>query len=346
MIKQIFILSIVSLFVVLPASGQEIKVGQSAALSGPTQFLGKHFRIGLMSFFTKVNKEGGVKGLTISLETKDDKYEPVLTIKNTEALIRSDVFLIIGEIGTPTSKVAVPIIEQKKIPFLFPFTGAEFLRNPVKKYIYNYRASYYQETEALVERMTKDLGIKKIAAFIQNDAYGEAGLAGIKKALAKRNMSLAAEGRYKRNTMALIKGFKKVESASPDAVIMIGAYKPCAGFIKLAKRKNKNWVMANVSFVGSKAILKELGALGDKVVISQCVPFPFDVSVPIVKEYQTNLKAYDKNAGVGFVSLEGYIAGKLLFEILSIAACHAFEVLPRLSGTLPLSSLSVTRLHA
>jgi ABC-type branched-subunit amino acid transport system substrate-binding protein len=291
----------------------EIVLGQSCALTGPAQALGKGMEAGLNAYFARVNAEGGINGRNIRLISKDDGYEPDRAIANTRELIEKDkVFLLIGEVGTPTSQAVVPIAERAKVPFFAPFTGAEFLRNPYKKHVINVRASYYQEMERLAQYLVGQKGLKRIACFYQNDGYGQAGLSGIKIALKKRSMELVATGTYERNTVAVKSGLLRIKKGKPEAVVMVGAYKPCAEFIKLAKKVGmKHTLYCNISFVGTEALRKELGGAGEGCIISQIVKFPWDQSVPLVKEYQAAMKKYQPDAKAGFVALEGYMAGKL-----------------------------------
>jgi ABC-type branched-subunit amino acid transport system substrate-binding protein len=223
---------------------------------------------------------------------------------------------LIGEVGTPTSKAAQPIASDMGVPFIGPFTGAEFLRTPYKRAVINVRASYYQETEAMVERLVADLGVTRIAILYQDDSYGRAGLAGVQRALDKRGIELVAEGTYKRNTVAVKRAVLAIRKGAPEAVIMIGAYKPCAEFIRVARKVGLDAKFLNVSFVGSKALAKELGADGEGVIVTQVVPFPEDAGNQLVASYQDALRDLSPDAEPGFVSLEGYLVGRLTVEIL------------------------------
>ncbi len=291
----------------------EILLGQSCALEGPAKALGQGMRAGLTACFAEVNAAGGIGGRKIRLISMDDGYEPKKAIVNTRQLLDNDkVFALIGEVGTPTSKAVVPIVEEAKAPFFGPFTGAEFLRNPFKKYVVNVRGSYYQEMEKLASYLVDEKKLTKIACFYQNDGYGQAGLSGIKLALQKRSMELAATGTYERNTVAVRGGLLQIRKAKPDAVIMVGAYKPCAEFIKLAKKVGmKETVYCNISFVGSKALCGELADAGEGCIISQVVTFPYDTTTPLVAEYTAAMKAHQSDVEPGFVSLEGYLVGRL-----------------------------------
>ena len=304
---------------------KEIILGQSCALSGPAKALGQGLKIGLEVYFAKINAAGGINGHKIKLISKDDGYEPEKAIKNARELINKDkVFILIGEVGTPTSKAILPIIKENKTPLWGPLSGAEILRTPFKKYVINIRASYYQEMEKLAEYLIDKQSLDKIACFYQNDGYGQAGLDGINKALKKRSVKgkntikLVATGSYERNTSAVKGGLLKIRRAKPQAVVMVGAYEPCSKFIKLAKKYGlEDSVFCNISFVGTKALLKELGKEGEGCIISQVVNFPWDDSAPIVKEYQEAMKKYAPYKEIGFISLEGYMSAKFLCKTLA-----------------------------
>lgn len=294
-------------------SADKIVFGQPAPLDGPASALGLGMKMGLEAAFAEVNKAGGVKGRKLELKSIDDGYEPTKSIEAAKKLLEEDkVFAIAGPVGTPTSAATQPIATAAGAPFIGSFTGAEFLREPHKPLVMNIRASYFQETEAMVEHLTKDLGATKIAIMYQDDAFGQAGLAGVKKALEKRQMPLAGEGTFERNTVAVKTALLNIKKADPQAVIMISPYKPAAEFIKLAKQIKLDATFVNISFVGSDALAKELGPAGAGVVITQVVPFPRDAATPVVGRYHAALKATSPDAQPGFVSLEGYLVGRAI----------------------------------
>lgn len=298
-------------------SADKIVFGQAAALEGPASALGTGMKLGLEAAFAEINKAGGIKGRKLELKSVDDGYEPTKSIEAVKKLLADDkVFAIAGAVGTPTSAATQPIATAAGAPFIGAFTGAEFLREPYKPMVMNVRASYFQETEAMVERLTKDLGATKIAIMYQDDAFGQAGLAGVKRALDKRKMTLAGEGTFERNTVAVKAALLAIKKVDPEAVIMISPYKPAAEFIKLAKQIKLNATFVNISFVGSDALAKELGADGAGVVITQVVPFPKDASIPVVGKYHAALKAVSADAQPGFVSLEGYMVGRAIAAAL------------------------------
>lgn len=298
-------------------SKDRIVFGQAAALEGPAAALGQGMKLGLQAAFNEINAKGGINGRKIELVSRDDGYDPGKSIEATRKLIEEDsVFALIGAVGTPTSAAALPIAEAKGVPFIAPFTGAELLRTPFKPNVINVRASYFQETETMVESLTKDRGITKIAILYQDDAFGRAGLAGVQRALEKRKMALAAEGTFERNTVAVKSALMGIKKAEPEAIIMIGPYKPCAEFIKLARKLGMQSLFVNISFVGSDALAAELGPDGAGVIVTQVVPFPGDPSLPMVAQYHAALRAIDAKARPGFVSLEGYVAGRVVIEAL------------------------------
>ena len=298
-------------------SGKSILFGQVAAFTGPAQDLGQGMRQGILAAFDEANRNGGIAGRTLELKARDDGYEPEKTVAATKQILDDDkVFAVIGAVGTPTSKASQPLATEAKIPFIGPFTGAEFLRNPFNRYVINVRASYFEETEAWIEHLTKDLGITRIALLYQDDSFGLAGLEGVQRALAKRKMSLVASGSFKRNTTAVKSALLDIMKGNPEAVVTVGPYKPVVEFIKVAHQIKFNPVFVAISFVGSDLLAQELGNDGAGVIVSQVVPFPWDVSLPVVASYQKALVADDANAKPGFVSLEGYLTGRLTVEAL------------------------------
>ena len=298
-------------------SDERILFGQSAALSGPAKELGRSMRLGILSAFDEVNATGGVNGRLLELQSLDDAYEPEDAIVMTRHLIeQEEVFALIGAVGTPTSRSATPIARNAGVPYIAPFTGAAFLRDDEWDNIINLRASYNQETEEMVARLTSDLGITRIGVMYQNDSFGRAGFRGVVGALDRRDMEPTSIGIYPRNTTAVKTALLDLRQGDPEAVIMIGAYEPVARLILWARRTNMDAVFMTVSFVGSNALAQELGPGGAGVLVTQVVPFPEDDSLPVVNAYLDALANHDPNAEPGFVSLEGYLAGRLVISAL------------------------------
>lgn len=297
----------------------EIKIGMANAQSGPTAGLGQGIKAGSEAYFKKVNAAGGVNGRKIVLVSEDDGYDPQRTATATEKLIKKDgVFALFGYVGTPTSKAALSLVNDNNIPFFAPFTGAEFLRAPLNKNVFNIRSSYFNEIELQVERLVTDAGITKIGLFYQEDTYGKVGKEGLQLSLQKRKLNITGEGHYLRNTEDVDAGLAALLQAKPDAVLMVGTYKACAALVQKAHAAGFKPKFFNLSFVGTANFIKAAGENAEGTYITQVVPSPFDDSLPIVKQYQADMKA----AGAGefdYTSFEGYIDAVVLVEGLKKA---------------------------
>jgi len=301
-------------------SENRILFGQAAALAGPSSALGQGMRQGILAAFAEINAKGGVHGRKLDLISRDDGYDPDRSVVQTTKLIEQDkVFALIGAVGTPTTAATVPIAQAMGVPFIGPFSGAAFLRAPALHNVVNIRASYAAEAEAWIKHLTEDLHVRSIAIFYQDDAFGRDGLAGVKAALDKRHMELAAEGTFERNTRAVGAAMRTLKRTEAEAVVMVGTYGPCAEFIKLAHKTGFNPVFVNISFVGASALARELGVEGNGVIVSQVVPFPWDTSVQVVADYQAAERSLDPALKPDFVSLEGYISGRLVVAALEMA---------------------------
>ena len=306
------------LFAQQGVSEREVIIGQFAALTGPAAQLGLRMQAGIKAQLDAVNKAGGINGRQIKLVSRDDGYEPEKAALAVKALLNDDqAFALIGSVGTPTTLAALPAINDAKVPLIGPFTGAQGLREPFSRQLFHVRASYFDETDRIVQHLTT-LGVKKIAVMYQNDAYGKAGLEGVTRALSKRQMTAVAAATVERNTVDIAKALDAILKASPEVVVQISAYKSSAAFIKQARSQGFGGQFFNVSFVGSSALAEELGDAGNGVVISQVVPFPFQGNSVIVREYQQRMTESGQKE-FDFSSLEGFLAAKVLTEGLKRA---------------------------
>ena len=290
-----------------------IVLGQAAVFSGPAAQLGIQMRNGIKAYLNYVNDKGGVYGRKIELVTEDDHYEASAAQAASRKLIEDDkVFALIGYVGTPTGVEHLKVIEPAKVPLVGMFTGAEALRVPLNRYVFHVRASYYDETEKIVEQVVSTGG-RNISVFMQDDAYGEAGRKGTEIALTKRGMKIYSLGKFERNTVKVEEAVKTINASQPDAVVMIGAYAACAAFIKQMRKAGSGATFYNVSFVGSKALADALGPEGSGVAISQVVPYPWGTELPVVKEYQVA----SKKAGLtdyNYSAIEGFLTAKVMVE--------------------------------
>jgi ABC-type branched-subunit amino acid transport system substrate-binding protein len=295
-------------------TADKIVLGQAAVFSGPAAQLGIQMRNGVKAYLDYVNARGGVHGRKLELVTEDDRYESAVapSASSKKLIEEHKVFALLGYVGTPTGVAHLPVVTQAKVPLVGMFTGAEVLRMPFNRYVFHVRASYYDETEKIVEQVVSTGG-RKISVFYQDDAYGEAGRKGTELALERRKMKIHSTGTVERNTVKVEAAAKAIHASQPDAVVMISAYTSIAAFVREMQKLGSGATFYNVSFVGSKALADALGKDGVGVAISQVVPFPWGTAVPVVKEYQQ----LAKKAGYpdyNFSALEGFLSAKVMVE--------------------------------
>jgi len=299
-------------------SANKIVLGQSAAFSGPAAQLGLQFHQGAKIWFDQLNAQGGIAGRTIEIRTLDDGYEPDRCVANTQKLISEDVFGLFGYVGTPTSLAALPLLTKAQVPFIAPFTGAMSLREPFNRHVFHLRASYNDETALIVKQLT-NLGLKKIAVFYQNDAYGKAGLDGVAAAMEPLSLRPVAQATVERNSVDVAAAVKSLLAAAPDAIVQISAYKSCAAFIRAARKAGYGGTFYNVSFVGTQALADELGKEGAGVVVCQVLPSPYSAARAIAREFNEAIRKAGGGAQPNFSSMEGYLAAKVVTEGLKRA---------------------------
>lgn len=298
---------------------KEIRLGMSGPFSGNLQSLGEEFLLGANLYFKYINEQGGVYGRNIRVINKDDKYEPRIAIENVEDLVNKyRVFALFGVIGTPISKVILPIATEQRIPYLAPLSGADFLREtPRNELILNARTSYDKEIHRLLEYFIDVQKKTKFAVFYQNDSYGRSGLGAVKEILKKRDMNLVAEGSYKRNTLSVGHALYEIKSKNPEVVLLISATKPAAEFIKRARLDNhsKDFTYGTISFLGSQMLVKALNYQGENVIFSQVVASPWDSKTEQVKLYRNLMNRFNPKQEYSYVSLEGYFAARMTVEL-------------------------------
>lgn len=293
--------------------GDTIVVGQSAPFTGPSAQLGMDFNRGARIYFQTVNESGGVHGRKIELRAKDDGYDPNQTMKNTSELLSDErVVALFGYVGTSTSMAALPIASAAQVPFFAPVSGAEVFRRPLNRNVFNVRASYLDEADYIVDQLTIT-GIKNIAVFYQNDAYGQAGLDAMAKALAKRGSKVHATATIERHSTEVAASAKSLMAAQPGAVVLISSYSSAAALIKEMRRSSYGGQFVSVSYVGGRALADELGSSGVGVMISEVVPFPWGEATPLQREYNRAMQKAGE-VRMAFGSMEGFIAAKTLVE--------------------------------
>lgn len=308
---------------------REIRFGIAAPFSGAAKELGRQMKLGIDTAFNRINDAGGIEGRMLRLIAADDGYEPTRTTEAMKQLYEKDqVFGIIGNVGTPTAVVAVPYALERRMLFFGAFTGANILRSdPPDRYVFNYRASYAEETDAVVRYLVKmrKLQPRQIAVFAQQDSYGDAGFAGVAKAFRALGANDGAIVRlnYTRNTVDVEDAVNQLKAQkSIRAVVMVSTYRAAARFIEKTRDLNPQMIYTNVSFVGSTALAEELKLLGARyatgVIVTQVVPAVSGYS-SIVLEYKNALAKYFPGEAPDYVSLEGFVAANVLIQAVKRA---------------------------
>jgi len=306
---------------------REIRFGIVAPFSGSARELGRQMKLGIDTAFNRINDAGGVDGRMLRLVAADDGYEPSRTLDAMKQLYDKDqVFGYIGNVGTPTAQVAIPYALEHRTLFFGAFTGANLLRNdPPDRYVFNYRASYAEETDAVVRYLLRirRLQPKQIAVFAQQDAYGDAGYAGVSRAFRTLGLNDGAILRlgYKRNTLDVDDAVNQLraQKLAIRAVVMVATYRAAAKFIERTHDLFPGMIYTNVSFVGSTALADELMLLGPRyasgVIVTQVVPAVGGYSSAVL-EYKNALAKYFPGEAPDYVSLEGYVAANVLIQAL------------------------------
>jgi branched-chain amino acid transport system substrate-binding protein len=308
-------------------TANEIRFGIVAPFSGPAKELGRQMKLGIDTAFARVNEAGGVEGRLLKLVSADDGYEPARTTDAMKQLYdKEQVFGFIGNVGTPTAAVAIPYALERRTLFFGAFTGSNILRNdPPDRYVFNYRASYAEETATVVHYLIKlrRLQPRQIAVFAQQDSYGDAGFAGVAKAFRGLGINDATILRlnYKRNTVDVDDAVNqlKAQKLGIRAVVMVATYRAAAKFIEKTRDQFPGMIYSNVSFVGSTALAEELMLLGPRyasgIIVTQVVPAVGGYSSAVL-EYKNALAKYFPGESPDYVSLEGYVAANVLIQAL------------------------------
>ncbi|UCV10646.1 ABC transporter substrate-binding protein [Dechloromonas denitrificans] len=335
-----------SCLVLLPLSsaraqqGGTIKLGQSVPLTGALAELGTEYRDGALAYFNWVNSKGGVHGRRIELLAMDDAYVVERSLENARRLLDKDgVLAFFGMFGSANYAAVQPLVNERGVPSLAPYTGSDELRAQPSPTTFWLRASYGDESEKIIDQLTT-LGIDRIAVFYQNDAFGKAGLAGVENALKKRGLKLRGSGVYDKTKNDVTEAVKAIAAVNPQAVVMISTYKPTAAFVKQMRQTGQVPQFFALSVVGFKALQAELGNEVVGVAISQVVPYPWSSTKPVVREFLALPKEFQPAAGATYTTLEGYLAAKVMVEALQRAGpqLNREKLLAALDGMRPYDS--------
>ena len=300
-------------------SDKEILIGSCSALEGPSHFLGTETVAGAKAYFAMINESGGVDGRKLKLVAYDDSYDPAKTEACFNRLMEQKVFALGFFVGTPTAVKYIPMAESNKIPVVGLFTGAQTLYVPLRHWIVNVRASYFDETREQVDGMWGTLGYKKIGVIYPEDAFGAAVLDGVKAALKTHGAEPVAAASYQRQTAQVGGAIDTVRAANPDAVVLVGPANTVAPILKQSHARGWKPLFLTVSFVGTDDLIKEAGSDSEGMVITQVVPPYYLTDFKTVALYRRELTKYIPSAQPNFVSLEGFVDAMVLVEGLKRA---------------------------
>jgi ABC-type branched-subunit amino acid transport system substrate-binding protein len=298
---------------------KEIVIGSCAALEGPSSFLGRETVNGAEAYFKLVNEEGGVHGRKLRLISLDDSYDPAKTQACWDKLMAQKVFAMGFFVGTPTAVKYVPLAESHEIPLVGLFTGAQTLYTPLRRWIINVRASYFDETHEQIEGLWKTLQYRRIGVIYPEDPFGTTVLQGVQAALKTNGAEPVAAASYVRQTSQVGEAIDKVKAANPDAVVVVGPSNTVAPILKQAHAKGWGPLFLTVSFVGTDELIQEAGADAEGVVVTQVVPPYYLTDLKTVALYRRTLQKYMPTAGPNFVSLEGFVDAMVMVEGLKKA---------------------------
>jgi len=300
-------------------SDTKITIGMSGPFSGTNGAYGVDMRTVIQTYFDQVNKTGGVNGRRLELVALDDGYETDRTVANTKALIdEKNAFALLAFYGSsPTTEAMNKVFGPAKVPLLGTISGAGTLREPISqnpnsRYMFNVRASYADETEAIVNQLVS-LGLKNIAVFYQNDGFGKSGLEGVTVALKKHNLAPSVAATVERNSVDVAAAVDAISKAKPQAVVMVTLYKPTTAFVKAMKKANQSPMFMTMSPVGTEQLVAELGPEARGIGISQVMPYPWNDIVPMVRDYQ---KLVGGKGGYSYYGIEAYAMARTLVDAL------------------------------
>lgn len=294
-----------------------ITLGMSAPFSGPNGAYGKEMKEGAMAYFAQLNAAGGIHGRKVELVALDDGYETEKTVANTRKLINEQkIFALMAYYGSSPTTEAMKVFSEARVPLLGTISGAGSLRAPVNRYMFHLRASYADETEAIVNHLV-GLGITQIAVFYQNDGFGKSGLDGVVATLARHKLKPVAVGSVERNSLDVANAVTQIAKGNPQAVIMATLYKPTAEFVRQMRKAGQLPQFSTLSPIGADLLVAEMGAKeAHGIGIAQVMPYPWNDTTPVVKEYHKAVQAYAKHANYSYYGIEGFLNAKLMAEAL------------------------------
>ena len=305
-------------------TSESILFGQSACFTGPNRNLGLYYRAGILAAFEERNRAGGINGRSLRLLSLDDGYEPEQAAANAERFAaENDVFAVIGGVGTPTAKRIAPVLRTANIPFVGPFTGADFLRNFSRfPNVINLRAGYLDEVVTMVDYIVNDLGKNRFGVIYQDDAFGRSVLRNCQAALEAHGLPILAKTAHSRNTHAVHAGLFMISKADLDAILIVGSYAANSEIINLSHSLGHDYIVANLSFVLSQELKKLVENRSEKILVTEVIPDPNSNVSQVARRFRNALRPEHGQVEtvaplVNEVAFEGYILGRFVIDVLN-----------------------------
>ena len=284
----------------------EIVIGTCNALSGPSEFGGKETNVGIKTYMSQVNAEGGINGRIVKVISEDDRYEPDAAIGVFQKMMQNGAFGITGAYGSTCLARYIPLCEKNKVPCVGNYAGTHFVGDPVRHWIFNARAPYKDEEHELIDKLWA-CGFRRFAVIYQNDPYGVDHLNSVKEGLKKHNAEIVGAGAYIRNSNNLGEAFAAVKATNPEVVILGAVYTPCSQVVKMARDVDWHPLFAINSGSSEEAFIREAGKNADGCLVTEVVPFCNQTNLPLISKYLKALKQYAPGETAGSCSLRGYI---------------------------------------
>ena len=295
-------------------TSESITLLQTADLSGTRAALVKELNTGWHAYLAHVNAQGGVHGRKVILRSEDDGYAVEKTRQIvTERLLRDDIFAVVSTIGTANAAATLPLLKAAGVPLVAPFSGAEELRRAGGRNVFHIRASYAQEVDKMVEHVLT-LGLRRVAVFYDDDAFGQDVLKAAEAALASRGLQLAAQGRVARGSSDVSEAVQRIAGASPQVVICGSFGKSLVAFVGQMKSNGKAPSFYALSFFPAGPSIAQLGADARGISVTQVMPRADSVGSPLVREFQLLLNRHAPGSKATAISLEGYVTAKVTVE--------------------------------
>lgn len=294
----------------------QILIGQTAGFTGTVAAGVKETADGAKLYISAINAKGGVNGQKIELLSLDDKFDPKIAAENARILIEEkNVVAMFLTRGTPHTEAILPMLDKNGVPLVGPSTGAMAMHQPVKKYVFNVRATYQREAEKAALHLST-LGIKRIALVQTDDSFGSDGAIGALKGLTSVGLVAVVNEKFDRTKPDFSKIVPKIVAADTQAVIMVASGGAVVSGITALRAAGSGAQVVTLSNNASGGFIKSLGEQARGVVVAQVFPNERAISYKFIQEAQDLLRATKDGGELSPAMLEGFAAAKVLVEAL------------------------------